>query len=140
MAAKTLNLLPFAEENTHLFGLSSNEKAVKLVWAINKETKLDFQRVDDFVVSRQRKDCHFIRYVYDDDVFEIHYELYKNQCDGALLIPELKMVTYFIQVFYNDMEPEKEIFLKLNKPEAGQLCFELGLDQLKPVTRNMLGI
>jgi hypothetical protein len=71
---------------------------------------------------------------------EIQYILLKNQCDGAHLIPELKIIPYIIQVIYNESIPAKKIFSLLNKPEAGQLCFEIKPDQLKPVSRNLLNL
>lgn len=140
MAVKYLNLLPATEENCLLYALSSHEKAVRLVWSINRETVLDFRRTEDIIVKRQLKDCHFIQYICSDDVYEVNYVLFKNQCDGAHLIPELKMIPYFIQVMYNESLPDEELFSRLNKPEAGQLCFEIKPDQLKPVTRNMLNL
>lgn len=140
MATKNQNILPDTEENSFLFALSTHEKAVKLVWTINRDTPLNFMRTEDFIIRRNQKTYHFIQYVFTDEVHEIQYILLKNQCDGAHLIPELKIIPYIIQVIYNESIPSKKIFSLMNKPEAGQLCFEIKPDQLKPGSRNLLNI
>ena len=140
MGTKFFSLDCEAESNALLWGLTSHEKASKLVWQINKIEELDFFRTDDLQLLRNKTKYFFIHYEHVDSNYELVYHLYKNHCDGALLIPELKQITYFIHVKYADELPQKNIFNKLNKPSEGQLCFPIKPQQLKPKTRDLLTI
>jgi hypothetical protein len=140
MGTKFFSLDCEAEANAMLWGLSSDEKASKLVWQINKLEELNFFRTDDFQLFRNKTKYYFVHYEHIDANYELVYHLYKNQCDGALLIPELKQITYFIHVKFTEDPPQKNIFSVLNKPSEGQLCFPIAPQQLKSKTRDLLTI
>lgn len=120
-----------------LFGLTSHEKAVNLVWDINRYAPFDFKRTDDFEIKRGSHTYHFIQYEFTNIAYEQTFILLKNQCDGALILPELKNVNYFIQINYAEEKPSSEILSFLNKPSAGQLCFEINPSQLKPISKEL---
>lgn len=140
MGTKFFSLDCEAESNALLWGLTSNEKAIKLVWKLNKMDEIEFTRTDDFTVIRNKTLYHFIHFEHYDANYELVYHLYKNQCDGALLIPELKQITYFVYVKYSDEPPQKNISSLLNKPSEGQLCFAIEPSKLKSNTRDLFTI
>lgn len=140
MGTKFFSLDCEAESNALLWGLTSHEKASKLIWQLNKMEDWNFFRADDLELFRNKTKYFFIHYQHYDENYELFYHLYKNQCDGASLIPELKQVNYFVYLKYADEPPQKDISSLLNKPSAGQLCFPIEPQQLKSITRDLLTI
>lgn len=137
MATKYFSLDCEGESSAWLWGLSSNEKAVKFVWHLNRTGNWNFFRCDDFEVRRKGKFLGFIHFEHKNSDDDLTYHLIKNQCDGALLIPELKQIQYFIYVKYLEDTPAKPVQQLLNKPESGMLCFRIQENMIKTATRDL---
>jgi len=86
--------------NFLLFGLSSHENDYRLVWKINQDFSLNFERVDNhkLISKKTGEEIEFTRYSYDDeDTFYLYY-LIANKSDQGVLMEELKNIDYLILI------------------------------------------
>jgi len=83
-----------------LFGLSSHENDYRLVWKINQEFSLNFERGMNHkvILKKTGQETEFALYTYDDeDTFYLYY-LIANKSDQGVLLEELKNIDYLIMI------------------------------------------
>ncbi len=117
-----------------LFGLSSHENDYRLVWKINQDFSLNFERGENHrIISKKTGQEHeFALYSYDDeDTFYMYY-LLSNKSEQAVLLEELKNIDYLIMIQGEFTEAFSNGFQnRLKKVESVQGVFKIDPSTLK---------
>lgn len=82
-----------------MIGISSHHNDYRLVWSINSELGLHFERSNEpYIMNVNKKGLKvgFIMYEFHDDENKVDYWLVKNKEAGHFLIPERPSIDYFI--------------------------------------------
>lgn len=117
-----------------LFGISSHENDYRLVWKINQEFGLNFERLDNLLLKSKKntKDIEFALYSYDDeDTFYLYY-LIANKSEGGVLLEEMKNIDYLVIIHGETTEAFSNGFQnRLKKIDTIQGVFKIDPAGLK---------
>ena len=83
-------------EDTHLLGLVAPIKDYQFSWMLNHAINIDFRLNNDLEIQFFKKQRHYYYSIFEyaqPHTSLMHY-LYKNQCDGEYLLPELKQFDF----------------------------------------------
>lgn len=85
-----------------LLGLSSHENDYRISWTLNQELGLKFSKGPDLEIPSKGKEGEeqlFSLFHYEDEDSMLIYKLISNRGSSGVLIPKLKNIDYFIQVY-----------------------------------------
>lgn len=78
-------------------GISSHENDYRLIWAINTKLHTAFVRIDNFrALDANGTENEFSRYFFEDQDRYFACYIISNRCDNGYMIPEYRMVDYFM--------------------------------------------
>ncbi len=95
----TLNYQP--ELGFTLLGISSHENDYHLSWAFNQKLGLELIKSKNLVILQAGTEIsqEFSVFNYENEDALLVYNLISNKCEQGYLIPELKNIDYFLQIF-----------------------------------------
>lgn len=99
-----------------MIGISSHHNDYRVVWSINAELGMHFQRAQEEFISTGKKGVHrgmHTMFEYKDEDNQVDYYLIKNNANGQFLIPEKPSIDFFIFICEKDMVDVMELGRKL---------------------------
>jgi hypothetical protein len=124
---------PPPAENLLVVGISSNQKAYKMVWQVNTLQGLQLARADDlFFKHRKGQDIYIQCFEYTDEEYGYTYRLVANKTTENILVPEHKNTDYFLLVKGGLEQKEwKELLTGLKKLTFALAVYEVNFTSLK---------
>lgn len=121
-----------------LIGISCHSKDYRLTFELDRSLETDFVKEDDLEVKNKEIFANFSFYSYEDEENYLEYFVISNKSAQGLLVPEEKMIDYFLMLKGEIREKdEKAIIEKLNKINIVLKAYKIDVHQLKS-KRNLL--
>ncbi|MBN2764590.1 MAG: IPExxxVDY family protein [Bacteroidales bacterium] len=80
-----------------VIGISSHENDYRLIWAINENLNVNFVKIENFrALDVTGSENEFSRYFFEDPDRYLSLYVLSNRCDNGYLLPEYRMVDYFL--------------------------------------------
>lgn len=116
-----------------LLGISSHENDYHLSWSLNQALDMSFTRVKDLSVEvAPGETMSFSVYRYEDPDALTLYHLISNVAPDGFLIPELKNMDFFLQVFGETAEVfQRDLADRINRIPIINACFPLDANNLR---------
>ena len=117
-----------------LIGISSHQKDYRLCWAINKHLGLELAKEKDLELNlkKSKENYHFSAYMCKTDDGSKEIFLLANRSGNNFLIPDLKNVDYFLQIYGPVSSNElKAMILDLKKINLVLMAYEVQVEDLK---------
>ncbi|MBN1416776.1 MAG: IPExxxVDY family protein [Bacteroidales bacterium] len=118
-------------------GISSHENDYRLIWAINAKLNTKFAKINDFNVYYGADTCNaFSRYFFEDEDSRISFYILSNRCDNGYLVPEYRVVDYFL-FLKGEIESslEEEIIHKLKQVNIIATAFAINNKTIKSIKK-----
>ena len=116
------------EEDFKVYAINSHAKGYSLCWKINKQLKIDLERVNETIV----KDSVFVRYSYKSNEGQ-EFSVITNRSKKGYFIPDHKTINYFLIV--NKNHNKKKLLEKLKNNSEILFAFEFELEKSKYTER-----
>lgn len=120
------------EYDFNLIGISCHTKDYRLCWELNNTLKIDLSRAEDLEITTKMKTTAYPFYEYNDEDNYLDYFLISNKNDAAFLIPEQKMIDFFLMIkgaLTNHQEAE--LLEKINKLSLVLTSYKIDISTLK---------
>jgi len=114
-----------------LIGISSHNKDYRLSYEINKALNTNLSKKEDVDFTKKGDKIGFSMYFFQDEMYEKDIRLLSNKKNGRILIPEQKLVDYFLILYDFDFIEVKEILEKLKNINAILTVFQIEVSTLK---------
>ncbi|MEO9258351.1 MAG: IPExxxVDY family protein [Crocinitomicaceae bacterium] len=117
-----------------LVGICSSASDYRMVWEINQTFGLELKKTEEPYKHFQKKQgvpSFHSMYEFEDDEFGIHYFLIKNKNLGAILIPEMVQIDYFVFLKNNNSHSMEEWVVKVRECETIQTAFLYEPEEIK---------
>jgi hypothetical protein len=89
-----------------VIGISSHENDYRLIWAINENLNMTFVKIENFrALDGTGEENEFSRYLFENPDRYLSFYIISNRCDNGYLVPEYRMVDYFL-FLKGDTEPD----------------------------------
>jgi hypothetical protein len=117
-----------------LIGIVSAARDYQLCWSLNKHLGIQLVKQKDIELNLKKKNklvafCHFR---VDDELEKCEYHLLGNKFLGELLIPEYKMVDYFLKVKgFSGGERKDKLISKLKELHLITKVMEIDVEGVK---------
>jgi hypothetical protein len=118
-------------------GISSHENDYRLIWAINTKLHTAFVKIDNFrALDGTGAENEFSRYFFDDEDRYFTYYIISNRCNNGYMVPEYRMVDYFI-FLKGEVAPTfpEELILKLKQVDIISTAFLIENKTIKSIKR-----
>ena len=118
-------------------GISSHENDYRLIWAINTKLHTAFVKIDNFrALDGTGAENEFSRYFFDDEDRYFSYYIISNRCNNGYMVPEYRMVDYFM-FLKGEIAPgfAEEMIRKLKQVEIISTAFLIDKKNLKSVKK-----
>jgi len=120
-----------------IIGISSHENDYRLIWAVNAKLNTAFVRIDNFVaLDASGAENEFSRYFFEDPDRYLCFYIVSNRCDNGYMVPEYRMVDYFM-FLKGEIAPgfAEEMIRKLKQVEIISTAFLIDKKNLKSVKK-----
>lgn len=115
-----------------LIGISCHKKDYRLCWELNKSLNIDLVREEDLTVVDNKEELSFTFYRYLNREEYLDYYLIGNRSNNAILIPEQKMIDFWLKIEGDIYEEQKTTILNNLKGLPVVLtAFEINPESLK---------
>ena len=135
---KKVKLKYIPDYNFILIGIVSFEKDYKLVWEINRDMHLDFERKDDYSVfnKKSKVEQSFPSFIYRDHDQYLDYKLLTNKTSQGILLEEVKNIDYLMIIKGEDFKDlDKTLMENLKSLESVHSAFIINVNMLKDKER-----
>ncbi len=156
MASKTkIYIDEFEEEDYHLIAIHTSLEDYRLAYFINQYLPVNLKKCDiDLQVQVKQGETHFTRFIFDDKVEGISWNLIENKNDVTIvrndlivdlfsqtkslfstvtyLLSEYKKVNYFLKIDnLNDNFKISEIVSEINKIDKIKMVYAIEINTIK---------
>lgn len=135
---QTLKLRVEEHINFKLIGISSHENDYRLVWSINNLLKMQFVRMENLIIHRQKlkTDMEFSRFSHHNEDKYLTYFLISNRCPDGFLFPEVKNFDFLLQIIGDINDGQiKELIRDIKTASVVSAVFLLQPEKIKDITR-----
>ncbi len=117
-----------------LLGISSHENDYRLSWALNSDLGFNFCKTENLTVQPNDEEEKLEFSVFQSVSQNSQQKMYliSNRCPNGFLIPEMKNIDFFLQVFGEINQEEIDTIVSRLKPiDIVSAVFEIIPDKLK---------
>jgi hypothetical protein len=110
-----------------------------LIWAINTKLHTAFVKIDNFrALDGTGAENEFSRYFFNDEDRYFSYYIISNRCNNGYMVPEYRMVDYFI-FLKGEVDPAfpEELIRKLKQVDIISTAFLIDNKTIKSIKKLM---
>ncbi|MBC8173409.1 MAG: IPExxxVDY family protein [Chitinophagales bacterium] len=97
-----------------LFGIVTPLKSYRLCWFINQIFDLELKKIDDLVITLhdKRKQLHFSRFRYEEQITMSAFFILENKHDGEFLLPDIKKADFILFIKGTYYQAHRQAFMQ----------------------------
>ena len=109
-----------------LFGIVSDKNNYALLSQINTQLGFNFSQKENLKIIEKNNEKQFTVFEYFDECNKLRYRFLNNYSENGYLIPKLKIINFFIQI-YNDVSDDfkQDLLAKLKNIKSILIVSEI---------------